>query len=136
MLVLISYILNLTKDFITLFHGFHIALTCSSAKTESRAISEETRNYLSYLFKLSATNQSFEDFFSKLKEEIVFKFKKKIEQQINQIGKLKGKLERQAIVSARLKGKLLFRKTCQISWKLNVTTMSYTDVVPVFKFVE
>lgn len=69
-----------------------MVLTCSSAKTENRAISEETRNYFSDLFKLSPTNQSFEELFSKLKEEIVFKFKKKIEQQINQIGKLKGKL--------------------------------------------
>ena len=77
--VLISYILNLlfqslAKVFITLLHGFHMVLTRSSAKTENMAISEEIRNYFLDFIKPLATNQSLEEMFSRLKEEIVSKF--------------------------------------------------------------
>ena len=58
------------------------------------AISEEIRNYFSDLIKPLATNQSLEEMFSKLKEEIMSKFEEKLEQQMNQIDKLEEKLEK------------------------------------------
>ena len=57
------------------------------------AISEEICNYFSDLIKPLATNQSLEEMFSKHKEEIVFKFEEKLEQQMNQIDRLNGKLQ-------------------------------------------
>ena len=71
-------------------HGFQIVLTLSSAKTENMAISEEIRNYFS--IKPLATNQSLEEMFSKLNEEITSKFEEELEQ-MNQTDKLEGKLE-------------------------------------------
>ena len=73
-----------------------LVLTHSSAKAENVAISEEIRNYVSDLIKLSEANQSLEKMFSKLKEEILSKFEKKIEQQMNQIDNIEGKLGKQA----------------------------------------
>ena len=73
-----------------------MVLICSSAKTENMAISEEIRNYFSDLIKPLATNQSLEEMFLKLKEEIMSKFEEKLEQQMNQIDRLEGKLEKQA----------------------------------------
>ena len=57
------------------------------------AISEEICNYFSDLIKPLSTNQSLEEMFSKHKEEIVFKFEEKLEQQMNQIDRLNGKLQ-------------------------------------------
>ena len=48
-----------------------MVLTHSSAKTENMAISEEIHNYFSDLIKSLATNQSLEEMFPKLKEEII-----------------------------------------------------------------
>ena len=73
-----------------------MVLTSSFAKTENMAISEEIRNYFSDLIKPLVINQSLEEMFSKLKEEIVSKFEEKLQQQMNQIEKLEGKLEKQA----------------------------------------
>ena len=55
-------------------------------------ISEEIRNYFSDLIKPLATNQSLEEMFSKLNEEITSKFEEELEQ-MNQTDKLEGKLE-------------------------------------------
>ena len=76
------------KSFITLLHGFHMILTCSSAKAEDMAISKEIRNYFSHLISQLVTNQSLEEKFSKLKEKIASKFEEKLEQQMNRIDKL------------------------------------------------
>ena len=81
-----------------------MVVTCSSAKTENMAISEEICNYFSDLIKLLPTNQSLEEMFSKLKEEIVSKFEEKLEQQINRIEKTEGKLKRQANHINKLEG--------------------------------
>ena len=113
-----------------------MVLTRSSAKTENMAISEEIRNYFSDLIKPLATNQYLEEIFSKFKKEIVSKLEEKLEQQMNWIDKLEGKLERQANHINELEGKLLCRKTCQISWKSNVTTMNNTANIPVFELME
>ena len=51
-----------------------MVLIRSSAKTENMAISEEIRNYFLDFIKPLATNQSLEEMFSRLKEEIVSKF--------------------------------------------------------------
>ena len=67
-----------------------MVLTHLFAKTENKATSDEIRNYFSYLIKQLATNQSLEEMFSKLKEEIVSNFEEKLEQQMNQIATLKG----------------------------------------------
>ena len=47
-----------------------MVLSRSSAKAENMAISEEIRNYFSDVIKPLAANQSLEEMFSKLKEEI------------------------------------------------------------------
>ena len=120
----------------TLLHGFHMVLARSSAKSENMAISEEIRSYFSDLIKPLATNQSFEEMFSKLKEEIVSKFEEKLEQQMNRIVNLRGNWRSRQIVLTSLKGKLLCRKTRQINWKSNVTTMNKTADVLVFEFME
>ena len=70
------------------------------------AISEEIRNYFSDLIKALATNQSLEKMFLKLKEEIMFKFEKKLEQQMNHIDKLEGKLQKQANRINELEGQI------------------------------
>ena len=72
-----------------------MALTSPSTKIENMAISEEICNYFSDLIKLFALTQSLEEIFFKLKEEMVSKFKEKLEQQMNPIDKLEDKLERQ-----------------------------------------
>ena len=113
-----------------------MVLAHSSAKTENMAISEEIRNYFSDLIKPLATNQSLEEIFSKLKEEIVSKFEEKLEQQMNQIENLKGDWRSRQIVLTSFKGKLLCRKTCQINCKSNVGTMNNTADVLVFEFME
>ena len=77
-------------------YGFHVTLTHSSARAENMDISEEIRNYISDLIKLLEANQSLEEMFSKLKEEIVSKLEEKIEQQMSQIDKIERKLEKQA----------------------------------------
>ena len=101
------------------------------------AISEEIRHYFSDLIKPLPTNQSLEEMLSNLKEEIVSKFEEKFEQQMNPIDKLEGKLEKQANRNNELEGQKLFcRKTCQINWKSNVTTMKNTAAVLVFEFME
>ena len=87
-----------------------MVLNRSSAKTESMAITEEIRNYFSDLIKPLATNQSLEEMFSKLKEEIVSKFEEKLEQQMNQIDKLEGKLEKQANRINEFEGKIALQK--------------------------
>ena len=87
-----------------------MVLTSSSAKTENMAISEEIRNNFSDLIKPLAINQSLEEMFSKLKEEIVSKFEEKLQQQINQIEKLEGKLEKQANRINELEGQIALHK--------------------------
>ena len=67
-----------------------MVLTCSSAKTENMTISGGIRNYFSDLIKPLATNRYLEEMFSKLKEEIMFKFEEKLEQQMNRLTNLKG----------------------------------------------
>ena len=94
----------------TLLHGFHMVLSRLSEKTENMAISEEIRNYFSDLIKPLATNQSLEEMFSKLKEEIVSKFEEKLEQQMNRIDKLEGKLEKQANRINELEGQIALQK--------------------------
>ena len=74
------------------------------------AISEEIRNYFLDLIKPLATNQSLEEMFSKLKEEIMSKFEEKLEQQLNQIDKLEGKLEKQANHINELEGQIALQK--------------------------
>ena len=74
------------------------------------AISEEIRNYFSDLIKPLATKQSLEEMFSKLKEEIMFKFEEKLEQQMNQIDKLEGNLEKQANRINELQGRIALQK--------------------------
>ena len=54
-------------------------LTRSSAKTENMAISEEIRNYFS--------DQSLDEIFSELKEEIVSKFKDKLCRELLRLNK-------------------------------------------------
>ena len=93
-----------------LLHGFHMVLTCSSAKTENMAISEKIRNYFSDLIKPLATNQSLEEMFSKLKEEIVSKFEEKLEQQMNQIDKLERNLEKQVNRINEFEGQIALQK--------------------------
>ena len=86
-----------------------------------------------------ATNQSLEEMFSKLMEEIVSKFEEKLEQQMNQIDRLtnlKGNWRSKEIVLTSLRGKLLCRKRCQIYWKSNVTTMNNTADILVFELME
>ena len=114
-----------------------MVLTRSPEKTTNMTISKEIRNYFSDLIKPLVTNQSLEEMFSKLKEEIMSKFEEKFEQQMNRIDKLEVKSEKQANrVLMSLKGKLLCRKIFQISWKSNVTTINNTANVPVFEFME
>ena len=91
----------------TLLHGFHMVLSRLSEKTENMAISEEIRNYFSDLIKPLATNQSLEEMFSKLKEEIVSKFEEK---RMNRIDKLEGKLEKQANRINELEGQIALQK--------------------------
>ena len=74
------------------------------------AISEEIRNYFSYLIKPLATKQSLEEMFSKLKEEIMSKFEEKLEQQMNQTDKLEGNLEKQANRINKLEGRIALQK--------------------------
>ena len=57
-----------------------------------------------------ATNQSLQEMFSKLKEEIVSKFEEKLQQQMNQIEKLEGKLEKQANRINELEGQIALQK--------------------------
>ena len=57
-----------------------------------------------------ATNQSLEEMFSKLKEEIMSKFEEKLEQQMNQIDKLEKKLEKQANRFNELEGQIALQK--------------------------
>ena len=57
-----------------------------------------------------ATNQSLEEMFSKLKEEIVSKFEEKLEQQLSQIDKLEGKLEKQANRINEFEGQIALQK--------------------------
>ena len=57
-----------------------------------------------------ATNQSLEEMFSKLKEEIMSKFEEKLEQQMNQIDKLEEKLEKQANRFNELEGQIALQK--------------------------
>ena len=87
-----------------------MVLNRSSAKTESMAITEEILNYFSDLIKPLATNQSLEEMFSKLKEEIVSKFEEKLEQQLSQIDKLEGKLEKQANRINEFEGQIALQK--------------------------
>ena len=90
-------------------YGFQIVLTLSSAKTENMAISEQIRNYFSDLIKPLAINQSLEEMFSKLNEEITSKFEEELEQ-MNQTDKLEGKLEKQAICINELEEQIAFQK--------------------------
>ena len=71
------------------------------------AISEKIRNYFLDLIKPFPTNQSLEEMFSKLKEEIMCKFEEKLEQQMNRIDKLEQKLERQVDRINELEGQIL-----------------------------
>ena len=68
------------------------------------AISEEIRNYFSDLIKPLVTNQSLEEMFSELKEEIMSKFEEKLEHQMNQIDKLEWRLEKEANLINELEG--------------------------------
>ena len=87
-----------------------MVLTSSSTETKNMATSEEIRNYFSDLIKPLATNLYLEEILSRLKEEIVSKFEKKLEQQMNRIDKLKGKWERQANRINRLEGQIVLKK--------------------------
>ena len=68
------------------------------------AISEEIRNYFSDLIKPLVKNQSLEEMFSELKEEIMSKFEEKLEHQMNQIDKLEWRLEKEANLINELEG--------------------------------
>ena len=68
------------------------------------AISEEIRNYFSHLTKPLVTNQSLEEMFSELKEEIMSKVEEKLEHQMNQIDKLEWRLEKEANLINELEG--------------------------------
>ena len=87
-----------------------MVLTHSFTETENMATSEEIRNYFSDLIKLLATDLYLEEMLSRLKEEIVSKFEKKLEQQMNLIEKLQGKWERQANRINRLEGQIVLKK--------------------------
>ena len=82
----------------------------SSAKAEIMAISEEIRYHFSNLIKSLMTNKSLEEMFSKLNEEIMPKFDKKLELQMNRIEKPKGKLERHANRINELDGQMFLQK--------------------------
>ena len=97
-------------DHLKFFFGFHMVLSRSSAKAENMAISEEIRNYFSDVIKPLAANQSLEEMFSKLKEEIVSKFEEKLEQKMNRIDKLEGKLEKQANCINEVEGQIALQK--------------------------
>ena len=87
-----------------------MVLTRSPEKTTNMTISKEIRNYFSDLIKPLVTNQSLEEMFSKLKEEIMSKFEEKLEQQMNRIDKLEGKLEKQANRINELEGQIALQK--------------------------
>ena len=72
------------------------------------AISEEIHNYFSDLIKPLATNQSLEEMFPKLKEEIISKFEEKLKQQMNEIDKLEGKWQKQANRINEIEGQICF----------------------------
>ena len=99
-------ILKFSKSFYNILHVFHMVLTCPSAITENMAISEEIRDYFSGLIKPLATNQSLEEMFLKLKEEVMSKFEEKLEKQMNQIDKLEEKLEKKANRIDKLEGQI------------------------------
>ena len=80
------------------------------------AISEEIDIYLSDFIKPLVTNQSLEEIFSKLKEEIVSKFEEKLERQIN---RTEMELERQANHINMLEGQIDLQKN--ISDQLEIT---------------
>ena len=84
---------SLGKIFITLVHGFHKVSTRAYAKNENLAISEEIGG----------------DVF-KAKEEIMFKFHEKLEQQMIHIDRPEGKLDRQSSCINKLGGQLALQK--------------------------
>ena len=74
-------------------HGFHIVVTCSSAKSESISdISEEIRKYCSKLIKPLATNTSLKELFDMMKEEVISKFESKINEQNDKIYELESRV--------------------------------------------